>query len=126
MLALRPVVPDATISADTTNQMLIVTASEEDHLKIAAIVDEADRASDGELTTEVYSLKWANPTAVSYSIAPIAAQCHDQSRCLQQDVDCHGDGQGSRTDQDDRGRSGSAWRWGIGHRSLLVEMGQSR
>ena len=50
MLALRPVVPDATVSSDITNKMLIVTASEEDHLKIAAVVDEADHRADGELT----------------------------------------------------------------------------
>ncbi len=72
MLSLRPVVPDATISGDVINKMLIVTASEEDQLKVAEVVDEADRRADGELTTQVYSLKWANPTAVSYSIAPIA------------------------------------------------------
>ena len=43
MTALTPVVPDAKISADVTNQMLIVTASEEDHARIKSIVDEADR-----------------------------------------------------------------------------------
>ena len=41
--------------------MLVVTASEEDHVRIKAIVDEADHRQDGELTTEVYALKWANP-----------------------------------------------------------------
>ena len=70
--ALTPVVPNATISADPTNQMLVVTASEEDHVRIKAIVDEADRRQDGELITEVYSLKWANPSALSTSIKPIA------------------------------------------------------
>ncbi len=72
MIALRPIVPDATISSDVTNRMLIVTASEEDHKTIATIVDDADQRSDGELTTEVYALKWANPTALKYSLAPIA------------------------------------------------------
>ena len=70
--ALPPVVPNATISRDPTNQMLVVTASEEDHVRIKAIIDEADRRQDGELVTEVYALKWANPTALSYSIKPIA------------------------------------------------------
>ncbi len=65
MLALRPVVPDATVSSDVTNKMLVVTASEEDHKKVAAVVDEADRRADGELVTEVYTLKWANSTALS-------------------------------------------------------------
>ena len=36
------------------------------------IVDEADRSSEGEVTTEVYALKFANPLALSYSIKPIA------------------------------------------------------
>ena len=72
MTALTPVVPNATISADPTNQMLVVTASEEDHMRIKAIIDEADRRQDGELTTEVYALKWANPSALSTSIKPIA------------------------------------------------------
>ena len=71
-VALTPVVPNATISSDPTNQMLVVTASEEDHVRIKAIIDEADRRQDGELITEVYALKWANPTALSYSIKPIA------------------------------------------------------
>ena len=72
MTALTPVVPNATISADPTNQMLVVTASEEDHVRIKTIIDEADRRRDGELITEVYSLKWANPTTLSTSIKPIA------------------------------------------------------
>ena len=72
MAALLPVVPDAKISADVTNQMLIVTASEEDHLRIKTIVDEADQLADGELVTQVYKLKWANPTALSASIRPVA------------------------------------------------------
>ena len=72
MTAITPVVPNATISSDPTNQMLVVTASEEDHVRIKTIIDEADRRQDGELITEVYALKWANPTALSYSIKPIA------------------------------------------------------
>ena len=72
MAALLPVVPDAKITADVTNQMLIVTASAEDHVRIKTIVDEADQQADGELVTEVYKLKWANPTALSTSIEPIA------------------------------------------------------
>ncbi len=72
MLALRPVVPDATVSSDVTNKMIVVTASEEDHKKVAAIVDEADHREDGDLVTEVYTLKWANPTALSSSLRPIA------------------------------------------------------
>ena len=71
-VALTPVVPNATISSDPTNSMLVVTASEEDHVRIKAIIDEADRHGEGELTTEVYALKWANPTALSYSLKPIA------------------------------------------------------
>ncbi|MCU0960950.1 MAG: hypothetical protein MUF48_12670, partial [Pirellulaceae bacterium] len=70
--ALTPVVPNATISSDPTNQMLVATASEDDHVRIQAIIDEADRRKDGELTTEVYALQWANPSALSYSIKPIA------------------------------------------------------
>ena len=70
--ALTPVVPNATISADPTNQMIVATASEEDHVRIKAIVDEADGRADGELITEVYTLKWANPTALSTSLKPIA------------------------------------------------------
>ena len=54
--------------------MLIVTASDEDHLRIKSIVDEADQLADGELVTQVYHLKWANPTALSTSIKPIAPQ----------------------------------------------------
>ncbi len=41
-------------------------------MRIKAIIDEADRRQDGELMTEVYSLKWANPMALSTSIKPIA------------------------------------------------------
>ena len=52
--------------------MLIVTASEEDHKRVQDIVDEADRKSEGEVTTVVYALKFANPLALSYSIKPIA------------------------------------------------------
>lgn len=70
--ALAPVVPNATISPDPTNQLLIVTASEEDHVKIQAVIDEADRREDGELVTEVYALKFANPYYLSLSIKPIA------------------------------------------------------
>lgn len=72
MVALRPVVPDATISSDVTNKMLIVTASEKDHQEIQAIIDEADRRSEGELKTTVYALEFANPIALSTSIKPIA------------------------------------------------------
>ncbi len=72
MVALLPIVPDAKVSSDVVNRMLIVTASEEDHLKIAAIVDDADRKSEGDRTTVVYALKWANPSALSYSLSPIA------------------------------------------------------
>ena len=72
MTALTPVVPNATISADPTNQMIVVTASEEDHVRIKTIVDEADRRQDGEVTTVVYPLKWANPSALTTSIKPIA------------------------------------------------------
>ncbi len=72
MTALTPVVPNATISVDAANQMLVATASEEDHAQIKAIVDEADRRNEGEITTEVYPLKWANPYTLSMSIKPIA------------------------------------------------------
>ena len=40
--------------------------------EIKAIIDEADHRQDGELATEVYALKWANPVALSTSIKPIA------------------------------------------------------
>ena len=69
--ALTPVVPNAVVSSDPTNKMLIVTASVEDHTQIKSIVDEADRRDQGELTTVVYSVKWANPTAISYALKPI-------------------------------------------------------
>ncbi len=82
MLALRPIVPDATVSSDLTNRMLIITASEEDHERIATIVDEADHREDGELLTQVYTLKWANPSALSVLTGPHCAQRHGQPRCV--------------------------------------------
>ena len=72
LAALLTVVPDAKISSDPTNRMLIATASAEDQLRIKAIIDEADGTEDGERTTEVYALQWANPTTLSASITPIA------------------------------------------------------
>ena len=36
------------------------------------VVDEADRTNEGELITEVDALKWANPSALSTSIKPVA------------------------------------------------------
>ena len=67
--------------------MLIVTASEEDQLKVAAVIDEADHRADGELTTKVYSLKWANPDAPTQLLDRAdRSERHGQSRCLQQDV----------------------------------------
>ncbi len=71
MVAVRPVVPDATISADVINRMLIVTASEVDHVRVNAIVEAADRRGEGEMTTEAYSLKWANPGTLVTALAPI-------------------------------------------------------
>ena len=35
-------------------------------------MDEADQQADGELLTQVYKLKWANPVALSTSLKPIA------------------------------------------------------
>ncbi len=72
MLALRPVVPDATIGSDITNKMLVVTASEADHEKIAAVVEEADRRGEGDLVTQAYPLAWANPTALAAALSPVA------------------------------------------------------
>ncbi len=72
MAALLPVVPDAKISSDVTNQLLIVTASAEDQQRVAAIIEEADQGAAGELVTQVYKLQWANPTALSTSLRPIA------------------------------------------------------
>ncbi len=71
MLALRPVVPDATISADPTNRVLIVTASDEDHVRIKTIVDETDGRGEGDLVTEAYSLKWANPVTLVSVLTPV-------------------------------------------------------
>ena len=99
MTALTPVVPNATISSDPTNQMLVVTASEEDHVRIKAIIDEADRRQDGELTTEVYALKWANPMALSYFHQADCAERRGESRRVQQDAHRDGDGQGPRPHQ---------------------------
>ena len=57
-VALTSVVPDAKVSSDPTNKMLIVTASEEDHKRILAVLDQADkRGGGGELVTKAYRLQ---------------------------------------------------------------------
>ena len=70
--ALASVVPNAKVSSDPTNRLLIATATEEDHLIIKGIIDDADLREEGERTTRVYTLQFANPSALSVSIAPIA------------------------------------------------------
>ena len=125
MTALTPVVPNATISADPTNQMIVVTASEEDHVRIKAIVDEADRRQDGELITEVYALKWANPSALSTSIKPIAPTAVVSPDIVQQDPDRDGDRQRPCADQADHRAGGHARRRRTGHHGLSAEVGQS-
>ncbi|MFO7902552.1 MAG: secretin N-terminal domain-containing protein, partial [Pirellulaceae bacterium] len=71
MDALEPVVPDATISADTENRMLVVTASADDHERVQGIVDEADGRGEGDLVTEAYSLKWSDPGSLVTVLEPI-------------------------------------------------------
>ncbi len=57
------VVPDAKVSSDPINKMLIVTASAKDHTKIQAVLDQADkRGGGGELVTKAYPLRTANPS----------------------------------------------------------------
>ena len=61
--ALAPLVPEATIGADATSKMLIVTAPEKEQEKIREIVERADRRGEGDLSTKVYAFKLADPTA---------------------------------------------------------------
>ena len=125
MAALLPVVPDAKISADVTNQMLIVTASEEDHLRIQTIVDEADRLQDGELITEVYALKWANPTALSYSIKPIAPHATVSPDVYNKTLIVIGHRQGPCTHQAGDRSGRQPGRRGTGNHRVRAEVGQS-
>ena len=88
MMAIKPVVPRATISADIYNKMLIVTATAEDHEQIKAIVERADGGADGELTTKAYSLKYANPVHHFTGPANRCARRGRQCRHAEQDADC--------------------------------------
>ena len=124
--ALTPVVPNATISADPTNQMIVATASEEDHKRIKAIVDEADRRQDGELITEVYSLKWANPSALSYFHQAHRTQRGGESRCVQQDAHRVGHRQGPCAHQAGHRSGRHARRRRAGHHGVSAQVGQCR
>ena len=68
MAALRPVIPDATISADAANKVLIVTAEAADHERVKAIVEQADRRGEGDLSTKVYAFKLASPATIATAL----------------------------------------------------------
>ena len=82
--------PDAKISSDPTNKMLIVTASEEDHKRIQAVLDQADkRGGAGELVTKAYTLRTAYPYTHHDRSHAGRSQCHDQRRSDESDAGGH-------------------------------------
>ena len=81
--------PDATVSPDIYNKMLIVTANQEDHEKIKAVLDEADKRGGGELVTRTYTLQTANPTYLMISLRPVVPDATISGDADQQDADRH-------------------------------------
>ena len=70
-LMLRRLVPDGAFAADPTTMTLAATARAKDQERIKAVVEQADGVGDGELQTQVYFFKLANPSAVMEAIEPL-------------------------------------------------------
>ena len=49
MKELRPLLPEAQINADTAHRMLVVVASEEDHKRVQAVLESAERQGETKL-----------------------------------------------------------------------------
>ena len=123
--ALTSVVPDAKISPDPTNKMLIVTASEEDHKRIQAVLDQADkRGGGGELVTKAYTLRTAYPSTIVTALTPVVPNATISADPTQSDDCGHRVRGGPRADQGHRRRSRPPPGRGSDHRSLLAQVGQ--
>ncbi len=89
-VALTSVVPDAKVSSDPTNKMLIVTASQEDHKRIQAVLDQADkRGGGGELVTKAYTLQHGQSVHHHDCADAGRSQRHDQQRSDESDAGGH-------------------------------------
>ena len=71
---LRSMMPDATLSADYYNNVLIATARIEDHAKIQAVVDKIDGGDGTDQETRVYRLAGGDPNAAQTALASLLPQ----------------------------------------------------
>ena len=67
--ALAKLLPRATFSPDAASRILLATASEADHEKIKATVDQMNGGADGELETRVYPLIEGDPAAAVQALS---------------------------------------------------------
>ncbi len=70
-VVLRQLIPTGTFAGDATAMTLAATASEEEHERIKAVIEQADGVGDGKLETRVYAFKFASPATVMAAIKPI-------------------------------------------------------
>ena len=96
--------PDAKVSSDPINKMLIVTASADDHKRILTVLDQADkRGGGGDLVTKAYTLQMANPSTIMMALTPVVPNATISSRSDQSNAGGHRVRGRPRADQGHRG-----------------------